>query len=134
MTTGIAPKPIARNVAISVARVLTAEYIVLSAPNSAPIAMMPPTVLATISSSAETCFDLSVVVVGLALDVDLQRRIVFSACLNGSNAAGDSSVTVAALNTVRCAADISVVGLGQHFGIVDVAAAFKQSDDIQSPL
>ena len=56
-TTGNAPKPIARSVAISTVRVLTAEYIVFSAPNSAPTAMMPPTVVATISSNAATCFD-----------------------------------------------------------------------------
>ena len=56
-TTGNAPNPIARSVAISTVRVLTAEYIVLSAPNSAPTAMMPPTVVATISSSAATFFD-----------------------------------------------------------------------------
>ncbi len=43
MTTGMAPKPSARNVAISRDRALTAEYIVLSAPNNAPTAMMPPT-------------------------------------------------------------------------------------------
>ena len=47
----------ARSVAISTVRVLTAEYIVFNAPNSAPIAMMPPTVVATIPSSAEMFFD-----------------------------------------------------------------------------
>ena len=38
-----APKPNTRSVAISVERVLTAEYSVLSAPNRAPKPMTPPT-------------------------------------------------------------------------------------------
>ena len=43
-TTGPAPKPRARKVAISRARLATAAYIVLRAPNMAPMAMMPPIV------------------------------------------------------------------------------------------
>ncbi len=42
-TTGMPPKPIARRVAISRARLSTAEYMVLSAPNTAPMAMITPT-------------------------------------------------------------------------------------------
>ncbi len=42
-TTPLAPKPIARSVAMSRARALTAEYIVFSALKTAPTAMMPPT-------------------------------------------------------------------------------------------
>ena len=40
ITTGALPKPSARKVAISTVRVATAEYMVLSAANSAPMAMM----------------------------------------------------------------------------------------------
>ena len=43
ITIAVEPKPIARNVAISRRRALTAEYIVLSALKIAPTAMMPPT-------------------------------------------------------------------------------------------
>jgi hypothetical protein len=57
ITTGVAPKPSARNVAISFPRVLTAVYIVLSAPNSAPTAMMPPTTYAMTDSIAVSVFD-----------------------------------------------------------------------------
>ena len=42
-TTGVSPKPRARNVAISTVRVTTAEYMVLSAANTAPIAMTTAT-------------------------------------------------------------------------------------------
>ena len=42
-TTDSGPNPIARSVAISRERVLTVEYMVLSAPNIAPTAMIPPT-------------------------------------------------------------------------------------------
>ena len=49
MTTGAAPKPSARKVAISRVRAETAEYIVLSAANTAPTpistAMVVPTYL-----------------------------------------------------------------------------------------
>ncbi len=42
VTTGSPRKPIARMVAISRARVATAAYMVLSAPNTAPMAMIAP--------------------------------------------------------------------------------------------
>ena len=42
-TTGAPEKPMARSVAISRARVDTAAYMVLSAPNTAPTAMIPAT-------------------------------------------------------------------------------------------
>ena len=41
-TTGMPPNPNARNVAISTVRALTAEYMVLRAANTAPMAMMKP--------------------------------------------------------------------------------------------
>ena len=47
-TTGVALKPIARRVAISTVLTLTAVYIVFSAANSAPIAMMVATTIAKI--------------------------------------------------------------------------------------
>jgi hypothetical protein len=45
-TIAVAPNPSARKVAISRSRSLTAEYIVFSAPKTAPMAMMPPTTYA----------------------------------------------------------------------------------------
>jgi hypothetical protein len=56
-TTAAAPKPIARSVAISVVRTLTAEYIVLSAPNTAPRPMIPPTAKATRVRKSLSGFD-----------------------------------------------------------------------------
>src|SRR3546814_14345958 len=56
-TTGPEPKPIARSVAISRERADTAEYMVLSAPNIAPTAMMPPTKYAMKLSSLVNCLD-----------------------------------------------------------------------------
>src|SRR5262249_22219438 len=43
VTMGTGPKPRTRNVAISTVRALTAVYMVLSAPNTAPMAMIPLT-------------------------------------------------------------------------------------------
>ncbi|MNN94172.1 hypothetical protein D3C81_2127500 [compost metagenome] len=51
VTTGRPRKPIARIVAISRARVATAAYMVLSAPNTAPTAMMVPITLPRMSIS-----------------------------------------------------------------------------------
>ncbi len=47
MATAAAENPIARSVAISAARAATAEYIELSAPNSAPSPMIVPMAYAT---------------------------------------------------------------------------------------
>ena len=58
ITTGVEPKPSARNVAISRVRVDTAEYIVLSAANTAPrpisTAIVAPMVL-TSAISVRDC-------------------------------------------------------------------------------
>ncbi len=42
ITTAVPPKPMARRVAISRARASTAEYMVLTAPNTAPTAITTP--------------------------------------------------------------------------------------------
>jgi hypothetical protein len=50
-TTGKPEKPIARRVAISRAREATVANMVLSAPNTAPIAMIEPTTIPTTRST-----------------------------------------------------------------------------------
>jgi hypothetical protein len=59
MTTGVAPKPSARSVAISCVRDATAEYIVLTAPKIAPspisTAMPTPIVRITVCSTCDCC-------------------------------------------------------------------------------
>ena len=54
-TTGAPPKPIARSVAISRARVPTAAYIVLSAAKVAPSAMMKVTTPASAPMVCRNC-------------------------------------------------------------------------------
>jgi len=56
-STGHAPKPMARSVAISIPRAATAENMLLSAPNIAPIAMMTATVLPTMLMTLVNCLD-----------------------------------------------------------------------------
>ena len=58
-TTGTPRKPIARSVAISRAREATLANMVLSAPNTAPIAMIEPTTMPMIRSTFDTPSDWS---------------------------------------------------------------------------
>ena len=80
-TTPLAPKPIARSVAISRARALTAEYIVFSAAKIAPSPMKMPTATPTSPKISAGLFRLAAIEIVLALDADRQRRIGRERCL-----------------------------------------------------
>jgi hypothetical protein len=69
----------------------------LSAPNIAPIAMMIATVLPTMLMRVRQILGLRGVVLGLALDVDLELRIGRQRVLERGNSAGLSSSTIAEL-------------------------------------
>jgi hypothetical protein len=76
ITTGVPRKPMARMVAISRARPATAAYMVLSAPNTAPMAMIAPITCAQDADQRGQLGRLLGVVVARGQRVQLQARVV----------------------------------------------------------
>ena len=88
-TTGMPRKPIARRVAISRAREATVANMVLSAPNTAPMAMIEPTTMPMIRSTFDTPADWPWKYASVVCASTCRRGSASRVALNALNAEGD---------------------------------------------